>query len=800
MARRARILGPWLIGALAAAWLVARAHYITDLSAFLPANPTPLQQLLVDQLREGPASRSILIALEDGTAQIRARLSTAMARRLRREPEFVRVDNGEPVSAERDREFLFGHRYALSDAVDARRFSAPGLHAAIENSLEDLASSAGLMVESLVPRDPTGEMLHLLDQLSGNHAPASQDGVWTSADSVRAVLVAATAAPGSDTDAQERALAAVTRAYEASRADLGAAAAAVRLRMSGPGVFAVEARATIKRAATRLSIVSSVLIIVILLAAYRSVAALGLGLLPVATGALAGIAAVALGFGAVHGITLGFGITLIGESVDYAVYFFIQSRGASGLGQAAVSWQRSLWPTVRLGMLTSVCGFASLLPSSFPGLAQLGLYSISGLAAAALVTRFVLPELLPRHLEIRDLTPLGAWLDRRRESIRRRTGLVTAVAVTLALAAAAALIDHRGALWASELSALSPVPPAEQRLDSMLRADLGAADVLDIVIVQGPTLESVLRGAEHAAIPLRALIESGAIGGFDTPAQFLPSTSAQRARLDALPDRRRLEQNLQLAVQDLDIDEARLEPFIDDVEAARHAPPAIQSDLSGTSLAAGFEALILHRSGRWSALLPLHAAAGSVPPDIDTARVRAALSAAHLTDTQLLDMKAETDDLYAGYLGEAIRLSLWGLAIIVLLLLGALRSPWRAGRVLAPLVLAVLCVGAGLAFARRELTILHLVGMLLIVAVGSNYALFFDSEPDRRRDRTFALTLASLGIANLATVIAFGLLSFSKVPVLEALGETVAPGTLLALVFSALLTSRAPPLPEGAHA
>ena len=46
-------------------------------------------------------------------------------------------------------------------------------------------------------------------------------------------------------------------------------------------------------------------------------------------------------------------------------------------------------------MLTSVCGFASLLPSGFPGLAQLGAYSISGLIAAAAVTRFVLPELLP---------------------------------------------------------------------------------------------------------------------------------------------------------------------------------------------------------------------------------------------------------------------------------------------------------------------------------------------------------------------------------------------------------------------
>jgi len=114
-----------------------------------------------------------------------------------------------------------------------------------------------------------------------------------------------------------------------------------------------------------------------------------------------------MGFGAIHGVTLGFGITLIGESVDYSIYFFIQSRQARADGAAGGSWQQRWWPTIRLGMLTSVCGFASLLPSGFPGLKQLGLYSISGLIAAAFVTRFILPALLPLNLTVRDVTPLG---------------------------------------------------------------------------------------------------------------------------------------------------------------------------------------------------------------------------------------------------------------------------------------------------------------------------------------------------------------------------------------------------------
>ena len=73
--------------------------------------------------------------------------------------------------------------------------------------------------------------------------------------------------------------------------------------------------------------------------------------------------------------------------------------------------------------------------------------------------------------------------------------------------------------------------------------------------------------------------------------------------------------------------------------------------------------------------------------------------------------------------------------------------------------------------------------MLLIVAVGSNYALFFD-----RADNGEGLdsqTLVSMAVANLTTAIGFGTLALSKVPVLHAVGITVGPGAILALLLSA---------------
>src|SRR5262249_32740902 len=159
---------------------------------------------------------------------------------------------------------------------------------------------------------------------------------------------------------------------------------------SGPGVLSARSRAMIVRDVERLALASTAIVVILLLAAYRSPLALGLGLVPVASGALAGIAAGSWGFGAVHGITLGFGTALIGEAVDYSIYLFVQSEGSGDAG-----WVRGFWPTVRLGVLTSIAGFSALLLSGLPGLEQLGVYSIAGLTVAAAVTRFVLPALLP---------------------------------------------------------------------------------------------------------------------------------------------------------------------------------------------------------------------------------------------------------------------------------------------------------------------------------------------------------------------------------------------------------------------
>jgi len=125
---------------------------------------------------------------------------------------------------------------------------------------------------------------------------------------------------------------------------------------------------------------------------------------------------------------------------------------------------------------------------------------------------------------------------------------------------------------------------------------------------------------------------------------------------------------------------------------------------------------------------------------------------------------------------------------VVALLALTLKSLRRLAEVLLPIAAATVVVLAALAASGAALGILHLVGLLLTVAIGSNYALFFDHL--RRAAEVDVDTLASLLLANLTTVISFGLLASSQIPVLQAVGIVVAPGALLCLVFSASCLGR----------
>ncbi|HEU4353509.1 MAG TPA: MMPL family transporter [Burkholderiales bacterium] len=756
-------LGTWIAVLLGCATQVARTEFSTDLSALLPRSPSAGQQVLVEQLRDGAVSRLVLLAVEGESPERLAQISKALAASLRASGRFASVANGESTGFEKDREILWRYRYFLSPAVQAERFSAAVLREALEELLAQLASPAGVLVQRFAMADPGGELMRLAEQLAPLARPKLHAGVWFSADGSRALLLAQTLAAASDIDLQKTALEFVHAAFAQS-----AAGSEARLLASGPGVFSVTSRGRIREDALRLSLLATGLIFAMLLALYRSLRVFGLGLLPVASGALAGVAAVSLAFGAVHGITLAFGVTLIGEAVDYAIYLFTQNAPDA---PASCTFER-LWPTLRLGMLTSIFGFSAMLFSDFTGLAQLGLFSIAGLLAAAAVTRWVLPQLAPSGFAV---AAAGALAPRALALALAAPGLRNATLIVLAGAFGYLLLRPQP-LWSETLASVSPISAREQALDAELRRDLGAPDVRYLVVVHGADEQAALRGSEQAAAALGDGVARGWLLGFDSPAAYLPSEATQLARRAALPAPDALRENLETARRGLPFKPGAFEPFVRDVSDARAMPLVDRATLSGTTLAVRLDSLLVKRASGWAAMLPLRGVS-------DADAIAGALKGT--PDAMLLDLKRQFDDLYAGYLREARIHSLAGAGAIVILLAAGLRSARRVFDVLAPLAAAALVTCALLALSGVELSIFHLVALVLVVAVGSNYSLFFDREAPSGEDR--GRTVVSLGFAAATTVVGFGVLALSKIPVLSAIGSTVAMGAALALVFSATM-------------
>ncbi|MEJ7686514.1 MAG: hypothetical protein WKG52_05675 [Variovorax sp.] len=175
--------------------------------------------------------------------------------------------------------------------------------------------------------------------------------MWVSRSAPRALLLATTAASGGDLDALEVATARVRSAFAEATRDVGASAP--KLLLSGAPLFAVDSRDQIKSEAVHLATVGGIVMGGLLLLAFASPRALVIALLPVATGVVAGTAAVSLVFGAVHGLTMGFGSTLIGDGrLRHLLPDPSPWRQRAGHRLAALA--RHPLPTVRLGLLTSV--------------------------------------------------------------------------------------------------------------------------------------------------------------------------------------------------------------------------------------------------------------------------------------------------------------------------------------------------------------------------------------------------------------------------------------------------------------
>src|SRR5579875_1892312 len=739
----------WLAAVIALASGVAGHLTISsDLRDFVPPARTADQKLLLDEIGSGPGSQLLLLAISGAPEGELAALSQGLDEALAHDPLFVHVANGGGGLAS-IAPHLLPYRYLLSPTLDTHRFDAAYLHAQLQQRLQDLSSPAAPLLKPLLPRDPTLETLKLAERWAPPHQPRLRDGVWFS-DRGEALLVAETRAPGFDPGAQARAIAALQEHFAALPDAKDA-----KLAISGPGWFGVQAARVTRAEADR----------------FGAITTLGFVLMLV------------LAFGHVHGITVAFGFTLLGVAQEYPLRVFSHRR----TGASALECVRELWPLLATAIASVCIAYLAFFASGVAGLQQLAVFTITGLIVAGACTRWLLPRVLPEAERDMAVTPglAAAW-----HCLARlpRPGWLPWLVAAAGIAVAALA---PGRFWQNDLAALTPVPQAELQRDARLRAQLGAPDVRYLLVLRAPGEQGVLELSERIAPEMRTLVAHHALDAFELPSRYLPSIATQRARQAKLPDAAALQSALRQAMAGLPFRAGVFAPFVADVEAARTLPPLTPASIGQSPLGARLQAMLVRQEDGWIGL-------GTLSGVRDPAAIAAWAGGTHGA-VHLLDLKAATESLVAAYRQRI----LVALGIAALLLCAtvtlALRSPRRALHVLGPMTLATLLVLAVLRAAGIPLSLFHLVSLTLAAGLGLHYALFFERRTgDEREDlRTLHATLVCVASA----LLVFGVLALSSVPVLRAIGLTVALGVLFHFALSVLMAPHAAfPLPSGEDA
>jgi len=486
-------------------------------------------------------------------------------------------------------------------------------------------------------------------------------------------------------------------------------------------------------------------------------------LMPVVLGALLGAcAAVTLCFGRVHFLVFILGLMLVGVSIDYGFYLYLQPRVR--LGENYEGKVRRLLKPLLGSALTTVLGFTLLLFSDLPLIRQLGVFVSAGLLCALAVALLWFAQAKNPWLQARPFASAQARATPR----ARRIALAL-----LALGAIVALAGPWRLRWRDDVQSLQVSAPRLASEAAGLRALFGETKNRSVYITRGETI-----GA--ARDNLGKFLAWHAARFPDAATATLGEAVPLRADYDALPARlaglRDFAPRLRAALERHGFNAAEFAPFFTawDEFVKKHA-----GEKTGESQPDGYDATVARLAGSlrgqtallmsaapgasWFVTVAAHPAGGAEvePP--------AALATVSLNQIETLNT------IFTRYRLSALRLSVIGLALVGL-------SMWliygvkRGSLIFATPVGSCLFAFGVLGLCGVTLNLFHLLGAFLGVCLSHNYAIF-NAENEARREQP----PPSIRLSALCTAASFGVLACSSIPVVSALGVTVALIVLTAL-------------------
>ncbi|GAB3745811.1 MMPL family transporter [Lysobacter olei] len=495
--------------------------------------------------------------------------------------------------------------------------------------------------------------------------------------------------------------------------------------------------------------------------AFRSLRPILLVALSLLVGVAAALSVTALLFGKVHLLTLVFGASLVGVAEDYGIHWFASRQGHP----REPRWRLLRWllPGMLLAWLTSALAYLALGLAPFPGLRQMAVFSVAGLAAAFATVICWFPWL---ERDAPAATPLSkamtGWLARWPHVRASRAWFIAAlVAAIIAL----------GGLWQlrsdDDLRNLQSSPKTLVMQQVEISRLLGLPSPAQFYLVRAPDAETLLQREQALVARLATLTRERQINGYRAISDWLPSRE-QQATDAALTARVEGAVLARVAA-------ATGEPL----QRAAFAPQSLSLQAWLASPASQpLRHLWLGRSSDGVGSVVLVDAPGG-----DEVLATLQAQAEGLEGVRWVNRTAE----FSALLGHYRHMMGWLLLAGVVLVAVALAARYRrdAWRAAVPTVLAGVLTVALLGWLGQPLQLFNVLALLLLLGMGIDYGIFL---LEHRGDASAWLAVC-VGAAS--TWLSFGLLALSATPALRAFGLTLLLGIGLVWLLSPLFRPRA---------
>jgi hypothetical protein len=283
----------------------------------------------------------------------------------------------------------------------------------------------------------------------------------------------------------------------------------VSVRKTGEVVLEHEEMETISTGVSMASIASLILVCLTLWIAYRSVKLMFATFVSLTMGLILSLGFATVAIGQLNLISIGFAVLFIGMGDAYSSHFCLRYRELILEGQnqrkALQDTLTSTGPALILSAITAAIGLFAFIPTSYSGVAELGIIAGASMFIALITTFTVLPALMkimPIRPPKKERSPEIAasnrsnWPLRHAKPIRIVTGLLTIIAAFLMLGVQVDfnpinLRDPNTESVQTFKSLLQSEDTSPMTLASLARSEAEAA-VLEEKFQQLPTVDKVV--------------------------------------------------------------------------------------------------------------------------------------------------------------------------------------------------------------------------------------------------------------------------------------------------------------------